>query len=283
MSTLAALAWVGLVVGLPHVSDGASQGEPDELPALVAELLAERCAGCHSPESAEPRAVKRWDLARDLAATVRETELVVAGAPDDSDLFLAIVFDEMPPDGSDEAPLSEQERALVEAWILAGARIPVSPDAPADTTSAERRRGAQGWMGSQAATWVSHFHPMLVHFPIALLSVALLAELLAHFRRSAMLRGAATFCLTLGALASVPSATLGWVLAANTLHQGDELFSHRWLGVSTAALSLLVLWAGQRWPTQRWWMLVALAVLVGATGHTGGVLVFGADWLVWPG
>ena len=211
---------------------------------------------------------------------MRETDLVVAGDPDESDLFLAVSFEDMPPEDSGVAPFSEDEKALIEAWIRDGAAVPAPIEPAVSEPSTEE---PPGWMQASLPRWLSHFHPMIVHFPVALLVSALLAELLARISDSRGLRTAATFCLALGALSALPSAGLGWLLAANTSHQGSELLYHRWLGVSTAVLSLLVLWGGHRRPGLRLLMLLAIAGLVGATGHTGSTLAYGASWLQWPG
>ena len=285
MIALAFFSVLGLAPGLalPGPRPPAGAQDPEARPAAVARLLAERCSECHSPGSDEPKATKHWPDARDLAGTLRDTDLVVAGEPDDSDLFLAVSFEDMPPPDSGVAPLSEQELALIEAWIRDGAALPAPEDSTDAAASQGSDRAPSGWLQSPPLRWVSHFHPMVVHFPVALLVAALLAELLARLSGSVQLRATATFCLALGTLAALPSAGLGWLLAANTSHHGSELLYHRWLGVSTAVLPLLVLWLGSVRPRHRLLMLLVLAGLVGATGHTGSMLVYGASWLEWPG
>ena len=86
----------------------------------------------------------------------------------------------------------------------------------------------------------------------------------------------------LGALSALPSAYLGWMLAENTSHSGFELELHRWLGASTALLAVIAWFASRRWPQRRLLILLVLAGVVGATGHTGGVLSYGAAWLAPP-
>src|SRR5436190_1766763 len=58
------------------------------------------------------------------------------------------------------------------------------------------------------------FHPAVVHFPIALLTVAALMEALAIVRarsvKSAAMSQTALTCLLLGAAGAVVAATLGW-------------------------------------------------------------------------
>lgn len=250
----------------------------------VAQLLTERCAACHSAESDQPRARRKWGDAADLAATASNPKLIVPGNLEESELYQVIDFGEMPPPDSDIAPLNAEQKALLASWIEAGAPPPAPPPEaptapPEDHVAGER---AEEGGGSAFMRWVSHFHPLIIHFPLGLLSAAFLAELLARVRPTWKTESAASFCLGLGALSAVPSAGLGWLLAESLSRSGSDLELHRWLGVSTALLSLAIWWASHRYPARRLLLLFVLAAIVGATGHTGGVLSYGADWLKPP-
>lgn len=248
------------------------------LDVAVEAILARNCARCHGPESDKPRAVRAWPDATDLAATAANPELVVPGAPDES-LLLSVVEDgEMPPPDSGLAPVTEADRAALRAWIAAGAAVPVG-GGPSEAAASEPQRPVG--LPEQAARWIGRFHPIIVHFPIALLSVAPLAELLARVLRRPGLRGTATYCAALGAAAALPAALLGWLLAGQATHDADTLALHRWLGVGTAFAALAGLALMHRRPIWRLPVLLALAALVGVTGHLGGQLTFGPDWLEW--
>ena len=105
-----------------------SAQDTQERAVAVADLLAERCARCHGPDSETPKATRHWADAKDLAGTVRDEDLIVAGDPDSSDLYLAISFEEMPPPDSEVAPLSDEEKALIADWIRDGAPVPAAPE-----------------------------------------------------------------------------------------------------------------------------------------------------------
>ena len=240
---------------------------------VVARLLEERCASCHSPESDEPKARKKWPNARDLGATAGDPELVIPGDPEESELYLAVDFDDMPPPDSDSAPLAASEKELIAEWIRGGAPAG-DPNAGAASSEAGGR--------SAIISWISHFHPLLVHFPLALLSAAFLAQVLVHLRPAWKTEAAASFCLALGALCAPPTAALGWLLAADLSHRGSDLLTHRILGTLTAVLALAVWGADRRWPGRRLLLLAGLAALVSATGHTGALLSSGAAWLKPP-
>lgn len=146
---------------------------------------------------------------------------------------------------------------------------------------------------SSPSPWVrrvGRLHPMVVHFPIALLLAAALAELLAMVTRSVHFAFAARFCLWTGSIGAVVAAALGWV-AAQSFSGGeadaDLLWVHRWLGVTTAVLALVALGACERAhrrdsPRWRWAYRATLglgSLVVGAAGHWGAALVYGWDYL----
>lgn len=83
-------------------------------------------------------------------------------------------------------------------------------------------------------------HPLVVHFPIALLLVAGALELFRPGERSPS--EAAFVCLIVGAAGALASTALGW-LAAEHDPPGraleDLVFRHRWVGVATSVVSVL--------------------------------------------
>ena len=141
-------------------------------------------------------------------------------------------------------------------------------------------------LASQLVEAFGRTHPMLVHFPIALLVVAGVAEFLRVRRDGTRPSGAALLCLTLGALGAALSAWSGWTWAAHD-QPGRSVarifFLHRWGGVgvaSIATLSALLAW-GARWSgaalasvLYRVTLLLSVG-LVAVVGHLGGTLVHG--------
>ncbi len=143
--------------------------------------------------------------------------------------------------------------------------------------------------------FVARLHPIFVHFPIALVFAAVVAEVLA-FRRarlesrtspfSATPDPVAFFCLSFAALSCVVAGSSGWLLAGIEEFHGDAaetLFIHRWGGVTLTSFVLLC-WLCARWTSRRhsggkiYRALLAVCMLVtGLVGHTGGTLVHGDD------
>lgn len=138
--------------------------------------------------------------------------------------------------------------------------------------------------------FVGRFHPLAVHFPIALLVVAALLEL-ARSRRDPLRPAPAAFaCLWLGALAAAAAAALGWSSARTAGYGGSAaptLELHRWLGVCVPAAALIAAILASLARTlprhallgaYRSALLVA-AILVAVAAHFGGSLVHGPDYL----
>ncbi len=145
---------------------------------------------------------------------------------------------------------------------------------------------------SRLGRWLGKFHPVVVHFPIALLIAAAVAELLKCLLGAEWLGGAARFSVLAGAVGGVVSALLGWLDAAFASYTGSLAWTlelHRWLGTTTAVWSVLtavlceVSVRSNSCRYRRWYLgtLAVGAILVGVTGHFGGTLIFGRGYYSW--
>jgi uncharacterized membrane protein len=134
---------------------------------------------------------------------------------------------------------------------------------------------------------IGRLHPLLVHFPIALILVAALAEVIALATGTRIWRTTAVANVRVGAVFAVGAAVAGWRLAAAPgIEATSSLDWHRWLGtiaaVAVSAAALATVGDDGRSPFARWLYRITLfwaAVLVGITGHLGAVLVWGVDFL----
>ncbi|MGQ0553220.1 MAG: DUF2231 domain-containing protein [Planctomycetota bacterium] len=134
---------------------------------------------------------------------------------------------------------------------------------------------------------LARMHPLFVHFPIALLLAAALAEALAMLRGKKSPAAATAFCVRLAAAGAMLAAWSGWGNAefgAPLPGTEENIEIHRWLGVATLSVASLLALASLRAGTSpaaanllRWGLFVA-APLVAVTGHFGGTLVYGADF-----
>ena len=134
---------------------------------------------------------------------------------------------------------------------------------------------------------IGRLHPLLVHFPIGLVLIAAMAEVIAMTTGLSEWRAVALGNLRAGAVFATGAAIAGWRLASS---QGIEATSslewHRWLGgiaaVAVVGAALATAGVRGRSPSGVWIYRITLfwaAVLVAVTAHLGGVLVWGAHFL----
>jgi uncharacterized membrane protein len=127
---------------------------------------------------------------------------------------------------------------------------------------------------------LGRLHPLLVHFPVSLLCVALLLEVVAWKRKSRDLKVGIRALVLLGAFSAVPTALFGWLLATQEDYGGSSLEVHQWTGLATMVLSigtaLALLNSYQRW----YRALLTLTVMgVMVAGHYGSSLTHGDTYL----
>jgi uncharacterized membrane protein/mono/diheme cytochrome c family protein len=141
--------------------------------------------------------------------------------------------------------------------------------------------------------FVGRLHPVVVHFPIALVMLAAAVELVRAVRRQRGLSAATPLLVNVAAASGVIAAITGWLIAANERGGDDssELFGHRWLGTVASVLLVGLAWrvsvAAARRPDPATaglgavrFQTVALAGLVGFASHLGGEMVYGKGYLL---
>jgi len=129
-------------------------------------------------------------------------------------------------------------------------------------------------------------HPLLVHFPIGLVLVAAGAELLAILMRQPVSSAVAQANIRVGAALAAAAAVAGWLLARQPDFEASRALEwHRWLAVAATSGAILTAAAtvvAKRSPAALWIyraLLLTSAAAVAVTGHLGGSLVWGADFL----
>ena len=135
--------------------------------------------------------------------------------------------------------------------------------------------------------FIGRLHPLLIHFPIALVIVAAAAESAATVTADGRWRTVAVLNVRAGAGFALLAAIAGWRLAIEQGIETSQLLEwHRWLGTIgagvTCAAALATLGDGSRSPLEVWIYritLFAAGTLVAVSGHLGGLLVWGANFL----
>lgn len=128
--------------------------------------------------------------------------------------------------------------------------------------------------------FLARLHPLLVHFPIGLLCVALILELIDWKRKSEKLRDATNILTWIGAISAVFAVIFGWMLASQEESAGNVLEIHRWAGISTMLLSLAALFSlrfNKRLPYRS--LLITTVLGVSIAGHYGAMVTHGDDYL----
>ena len=137
---------------------------------------------------------------------------------------------------------------------------------------------------------IGKLHVVILHFPIALIVAAVVADLLWLAARRAFFKDAGLYCL-LGALVTAPPVVLtGWYALGSAGYTGDlaELAEwHEHMGITT--LVLVIAASAVRLARLKWqakWLTVAYPILAAAmfiavsiAGHLGGQIGFGKDYL----
>jgi uncharacterized membrane protein len=134
---------------------------------------------------------------------------------------------------------------------------------------------------------IGKLHPLLVHFPIALVLAAAGAEIGAIATERTSWRALALANLRAGAVMGAFTLIAGWVLAtAPFVEATPSLALHRWTGVAAVAATIGAALASKRSHVQSRrsrvvyrGALFGAAVLVAIAGHLGAALVWGPDFL----
>jgi mono/diheme cytochrome c family protein len=275
-----------LSVGLPVMCRaGAQPSRENNLAAQVRAVFSARCAGCHGADVDRPRGGFNYVL--DLARVRGNAQMVIPSSPEQSELWMLVRNGEMPP--PDAPALTASQKEVIHAWIAAGAPVEDSPAVQEKTPNQPGNEVAEGPPSRSAVEraifQLGKFHLLFLHFPIALLLAAGLAELWATWTGARIPLPAVRYCIGLGAIAAVPTVALGWLYALHG-HAGalGLLALHRWVGTAGGAWAVATA-VGSEWDARRGvrsWvvrMLLLLGVLlIAVAAHLGGLLTHGKDF-----
>jgi len=236
---LLAFAGLGRNVAAPAKK---SPGKEDtqKLAADVFQILEAKCADCHGSHLPKPKG--KFGYVLDLKRVADNPKYIVRGDPKESELYQLVKNDEMPGEDADVPPLTAAEKKIVERWVLAGAPHEVPAAFAVAHPMPEFKAEVQPAFLGRVMNWLGKFHPVATHFPVALLLAAAMAEGFAWWLRRDEWMLLVRFLVVLGALSSVPAATLGWFADYPTV-DGSQLSIiyrfHQVLGTTTAAWALV--------------------------------------------
>lgn len=122
--------------------------------------------------------------------------------------------------------------------------------------------------------FIGHLHPVIVHLPIGILLLGVLMMVYEHYSK-VDLQLPISFAFLVGSISAVLACIAGWILSNSGEYDALLVQKHQWTGISTAVIGLLVYFLKQ----YRKLLAVILTLLVFITGHYGGTLTHGENYL----
>lgn len=135
---------------------------------------------------------------------------------------------------------------------------------------------------------IGRMHPMILHFPIALLLLAMFLEFFrfkTEYSSQKFYQKFTSGLLLIITLAAALTAVMGLFLAKEEGYTGNVLLWHKWAGVSVVFLaSIIYFYRHARWykaPVAKTGaVIVSLGVII--TGHFGATLTHGENFILGP-
>lgn len=127
--------------------------------------------------------------------------------------------------------------------------------------------------------FIGRFHPVLVHLPIGILLIAAVFYVLSLREQYKALQQATTVALLLGMLSAVGSCISGYLLSISGDYEADMVSTHKWMGFAVASFSIVCYFLHAKKNNSVKWVIGFMTVLIFLTGHTGGSITHGADYL----
>ena len=126
-----------------------------------------------------------------------------------------------------------------------------------------------------------HFHVVLVHLPIGILLLACVFQWLERRPKFSSLHVATNIALLIGMICAILSALTGYLLSFSGDYDEGLVITHQWFGISVAAVSIAMFYYHNKAASFKTQVSISilLFVLIIITGHLGGSLTHGSDYL----
>jgi uncharacterized membrane protein len=128
---------------------------------------------------------------------------------------------------------------------------------------------------------LGHFHVILVHLPIGILLLACVFQWMERRPKFASLHTATSIALLIGMICAIFSALTGFLLSFSGDYDEGLVITHQWFGISVAAVSIAMFYYHTKAAAFKTQVSISilLFVLIIITGHLGGSLTHGSDYL----
>ncbi len=285
-------------------SETVSSEEAQQTAAAVFHLFQTKCNDCHGAHLEKPKG--KFGYIMDFKKIAANEEMVALGDPSKSELFRLVNEDEMPGEKSDVPPATAAEKLALRRWIQIGApsdlpkaleekRLKLLEKTQADVPELSAKVGAVAEGVAKVPkpfllkllSWFGKFHAASTHFPVGLLSVAVLSEFLGWLTKKPTWLVCTRFLLVLGAASAGFTAALGWL---NDYSGVSAVYAfHKWMGTATALWAVLsagnaLFFECREGTMERNRLRVTVlvgALLVSGAGFLGGAITFGLDHYRW--
>jgi len=125
--------------------------------------------------------------------------------------------------------------------------------------------------------FVGQLHPLLIHFPIGILLMAVALQFFQIFSKKDF-SSSISILVLIGSIFAGISCLAGWLLASTGDYNDEIVFFHRWSGISTFILAL----TSYFWIHYRSFLFGVLLILIILTGHYGSILTYGEGYFLKP-
>ncbi len=127
--------------------------------------------------------------------------------------------------------------------------------------------------------FIGRFHPVLVHLPIGILLLAIIFHFLSYKKKFETLQHAVKYSLLLGMFAAIASCISGFLLSSSGDYEEALVDKHQWFGIGVAVAAIVAYILVVKSSSFIKWMMPLLALLIIITGHLGGSITHGEDYL----
>jgi len=139
----------------------------------------------------------------------------------------------------------------------------------------------------EVTQFLGRLHPLILHLPIGILAVGFVMEWLSGKEKYEDLRPSIGIILLMGMGSAFFAAGSGYILSLEGGYEKTTLDRHQWLGIATAVISFVVYFLQKKRNSKIGKKLYfptfgSLMLLIGITGHLGGTLTHGSDFLMEP-
>lgn len=133
------------------------------------------------------------------------------------------------------------------------------------------------------AIQIGNFHPLFVHLPIGIILLAFALEMYNRFRPNPSADELILFVLGSAGVTALASLGTGWLLGEEGGFDEDLLFLHRWMAVAFTVTTILLFFLKRSKSTgiKKLYLpaFVVVLILISVTGHFGGNMTHGEDYL----